>query len=241
MKKSELIVRLNQYAHRCEALQGEHYSYARFLARYFDSCKLPQDARLPERHIDYLLPQLTVRAIQTLYTGTDAWIVSLRKSLRIGFASAKRDAVNVDIISDVIASATESEDIAERVRSYLEAERRAVDVTFYRFMESVYRYGGLNDKIRECADHSMSGKFGKTWLRTYRRGNNKLLISFVRQSDSGELVVSYGCSEDDPLGLSGKVETCYATWLQAAKMINEVIKLWPSDAAAFAPERVLSD
>jgi len=225
-------------------------TFALFLSKYIAGLKIPHDQEYDFWQIDNHIPSILVGAIRAFEKSEELWIVEFRKTYekeiehpfydptQVYAGNNVHAALEVSMIQELIYNITEAGYLRHEIDVLLNAERNLVGLRFAQFQDQVYHVGGLNKVITECEFKGMSGKFGETTLRSYVMAG-RLMFTFSRGSGENESTVSFVCEEDDPVGLGGGLQSCYAELPVAISMIEDVITNWAECKSAFEADKAV--
>lgn len=236
MKKEELVKKLRAYARTGGKRNGQDI-LSEFLAYYFDRLDIPSSDKYDFFRIENSLANLLVGAIEAFRTSQDEIVIGLRNqydSIRgMEFTSLGNDriletAMNASALADLIGDVTDQY-VKQEVEALFNAERLLLNQQFQRFAHAVHA-NGLYDIINESRARGMSGKFGKTTLRSYVMAG-RLMYTFARTHITQEVSFTYVCEDEDPLAMSAGIQSCYADLKTCLAMLSDVIRTWPKDPA----------
>ena len=241
MKKAELVRALNRYADQSRGRMKGQNTLARFLAHYFYNLEIPADQKKDFWDIDQFIPQLLIGAVEELRSSDEETVLQLRTRYEKELGRLLPDltdiwgngidqTLTVQGLGYLFQDAMRADWIADKIDTVFNAQRHLLQQEFYKFLDRVFRRG-LFQMVDESPQTGMSGTFGETTLRTYMIAG-RLMLTFACPGVLLEQSVSFVCTDDDPLGLGGGVQSVYTDLQTAIAMINDVITGWPSDRTA---------
>ena len=237
MKKEELIAELSNFL-KGEIKSRGQKSFGEFFIEYL---KRLDTAYYDDYYGDIVpyLPELIVDAFEQLRVRTDDETTRLREAYEkeTGWSVPNiTDLGESDNMSMSQSSAvqttgflfreiTNSDWLEDKIDTYCNAQKHVLQQTFDKFLRRVYR-NGLFEIISQCQKRGMSGEFGHTVLRTHVSAA-RIMFTFARKQEEGEVSVSFLAAENDNLALSAGIQSIYADLHTALDMINDVVNLWP--------------
>lgn len=219
-----------------EILSLISYTHRKYLAEYFK--KLPVDSFHSPRLEGYL-PQIIVNAFRDLCLGTDELSVSAREYFQKDdvFDPTKLGAYHRperwDIVSEITSffrDIFDDEELAQTIRTELDAESTALILKFEDFLHRVYQ--GMRPILdTERAEHYVKGKFAGTILESTNFRENRTIL-FVRPKEN--LAVSFGLNRDHDEGdyFSHRFQATNTDLKTCLGMIDDVLENWPKDEVA---------
>jgi hypothetical protein len=252
LKKSELIERLQDFVDNPSNNNSPAARMNLAFTGYFIHFLKKLDTRAHDKwdfsNILPYLPNILVGAFQHLRTGTDKTTQRFRQIyesageekvpdiVNLGVSGLVRQGLTVQSLCHLMEDITGNEWINPQIERYCNAQLHVLQQTFDKFLWSVYQ-NGLHKVIKKCKQRGMSGRFGKTELRTFITAG-RIMFTFTRKiddtketSDSNEWSVSFVGAEDDPLCLSAGVQSIHTDFTTALDLIEEVIRNWPAQAS----------
>lgn len=264
MHKKDLIERLRKYVasfgNTGNVTWKGQKAFALYLIDYLEALVIPSDEKYDFWHIEPYLPQILTDAFEHLRTGTDELATKYRAMyekdaerpvpniLDLGVSNVLDRASTVQttlqfMMKDVIGE----EWVEHDIDSYCNAQSHVLQHTFDKFVRNVYR-NGMYEAIDKCKERGMTGKFGRTELRTYVMAG-RIMFTFARKrkgktvyygSDNKpfhtlpyrEDSVSFVAEDGDPLALSAGIQSVEANFKTSLAMIEDVVRHWPSDKKA---------
>ena len=238
MKKQDLIAGLCGFVRDGRARSRGETPFVLFFAEWLKKLDIPQDAKYDFWEIDHHVPQLVIDAFEDLRTGQDDLAVRCREEYEAETGNEVPNLIEMNASHSLDQALTVQttgymlEDIVGRgarqqFDAYANAQRYALQASFDKFLRLVFRRG-LNDLIGKCKARGMAGKFGETDLRTFVCAG-RLMFTFARQMNEGEISVSFLAEEDDRVALSAGIQSESASLAEAMSMIEDVISRWPAD------------
>ena len=255
MKKAELVATITQFAeHRDIRWKGQK-TLMRFFAGWLDRLEVAQDAKYDFWQIDSYVPQLIVDALDDLRNGTDEFCAGFRTTYvaetghdvpdvtDLGASDLLDQTMLVQTVGFSLRDGMGLDHIERSFDAYANAQRYVLQHTFDKFVRLVYRQG-LCELIDASRHRGMSGRFGKTDLRSFVMAG-RVMLTFARRrrgvttvSDATgaerlrlpyvETSVSFVAEQDDKNGLSAGIQSTQATLIEAMTMIDDVINHWPT-------------
>jgi hypothetical protein len=257
MKQAQLVKVLKAYGNtNSEPQRGRikgQATFALFLANYIGCLDIPADQKYDFWDIDNYIPSIIVGAIRAFEKSEESRIVEFRETYekevghpfydptRVYAGSNVHAVLEVEMIKELIHGimGPQANYLRHDIDALLNAERNLVGMRFAQFQNQVYYVGGLSKIIAECRFKGMSGKFGKTTLRSYAIAG-RLMLTFARGSGENEQSVSFVCEEEDLIGLSGGLQSCYTELPIALAMIEDVITKWQTGKSAFKTDKAVA-
>lgn len=228
-------------------------TFALFLASYIEKLTIPADQEYEFWNIDNHIPSIIVGAIRAFEKSEEPWIVEFRKTYekeiehpfydptRVYAGNNVHEVLEVEAIKSLIRDimGPKADYLQQNIDLLLNAERHVIALRFAQFQDQVYHVGGLSKIIAKCQFKGMSGKFGETTLRTYAIAG-RLIFTFARGNGENEDSVSFVSEDDDPIGISGGLQSCYAELPVALAMIEEVIANWSTNKSYFKIDKMVT-
>lgn len=269
MHKRQLVASLQNYLARDRIEWRGQRAFARFLIHYLENLSIPSDEKYDFWEIDPYLPELLVDAFEKLRTGTDESAVKFRKEYEeetehevpnitdLGASNILHQSSAIQTtLGFMLKEVMEDEWIPSHIDAYCKAQQYVIQQTFDKFTRLVYRKG-LGEMVDKAKDRGMSGKFGRTELRTFvlagrimftfaRRINKKKKVVYRQDGETylNEWMVSFVGEESDPLLLSAGIQSVYCNFRTALNLMEDVIRHWPKDPKEqkrlFKPDRKVS-
>ena len=243
MKKVELIQKLQQRS-LMQAKTKNEGPIILFFIDYLLQLNIEHDEKYDFWHIDHYLPQIVADAYELLRTSEREWVVKHRRNyekavvrtvpnlLEIGVADDLQRALETQTLGYLFAELIGEEWIKNSFETYLDAQFYVLRGVFDKFLRKVYREG-LYDLIQNTVNAGMSGRFGKTDLRTFVTGG-RIMLTFARGQDKDEINVSFVAEDNDSNAYSAGTQSIHAMLPECLAMIEEVIQLWPGEKEAQA-------
>lgn len=262
MHKKDLINRLEGVIGAYEAEKRRGMSgklvLAQFFLYYFTKLVIPHDEKYDFWDIRPYLSKLFVDAFEELRTGSDIEIVSFRGKYEkeiggeipnILDAGDGNDLLkqisSVMNISSVVKDIFKGDSFSLQIEAYCRAQFTVIEQTFDNFLRRVFR-NGMHSIIKVCLKSGMSGKFGKTELRTFTSAG-RIMFTFARRKRGKTFIygpdnkvievlpyqeqsISFVAEDGDPLCLGAGIQSVFCDFFTALNMINDVIKNWPADS-----------
>jgi hypothetical protein len=241
VKKAELVDALNRYADEDESTMRGQTTLARFLAYYFGELEVPADQRWDFWRIEPHIPQLLLGAFEEFRNSQVEAVRQLREQYERETAHSFPDLTDVwgngvvqvlavQALGFLLRDVTGADWLESQISAVFNAQRHLLEQEFYKFLHRVLRQG-LFEIINACPQRGMSGTFGPTTLRSYVIAG-RLMLTFARPGEDQEQSISFVCTDDDPLGLGGGVQSVYTDIHTAMSMLADVMAAWPSDRPA---------
>lgn len=231
-------------------------AFANFLIHYLENLQIPSDEKYDFWTIEHHLPELMVDAFEQLRTGTDEVTVRFRQDYE---SETGHEVPNITDLGEsnvldqgsaiqttlgfMLREVTGQDWVEQKIDTYCNAQKYVLQQTFDKFLRRVYRTG-LGEMADKCTKRGMSGKFGKTELRTFIMAG-RIMFTFARRTKgktgvyaNGKLVhtlpyqedsVSFVGEDSDPLCLSSGLQSVDTDFRTALDMVEDVIKHWSSD------------
>ncbi|HLM83628.1 MAG TPA: hypothetical protein VK254_00230 [Candidatus Bathyarchaeia archaeon] len=238
MKKPELIARLRQRLLTGGKNKSED-PFVKFFIDYLTLLVITHDEKYDHWHIDHYLPQIVADAYELLRTSEEEWVVMYRLNyekltehevpnlLEIGATDGIYRAIVAETLGWLFKEVVGHDHMKDVFDEYLNAQSNALMGTFDKFLRQVFRRG-LYDLIEGKDARGMSGKFSETDLRTYVIAG-RLAFTFAKKQGEDEISVTFVAEDSDPNAYSAGIQSVYATLPECMVMIEDVIRLWPSD------------
>ncbi len=240
MKKAELIEKIeNALATREFRTKGDE-PFLQFFLEYLRRLKINHDEKYDFYNVSPYLPQITGDAFDVLKNSDEEWVAVFRESYEMEterpvpslLAVGESDTVDRVLrtqaigflLKDIVGNYMEAS-----CDAYLNAQGHVLQQFFDKFAREVYRCG-LYEIIQQERGRGMSGVFGKTELRTFVMAG-RLMFTFARKIEGGELTVSFLAEDDDPDIYSAGLQSVCAPLIDCLNMIEDVVRHWPKDEA----------
>ena len=268
MHKKDLIEGLTKFVETYEVVAANYgnprfkvrwegqKAFANFLIHRLENLQIPHDEKYDFWTIEHHLPELMVDAFEQLRAGTDEITTRFRQEyeaetghevpniIDLGASNVLDQGYAVQTtLGFMLKEITGQDWVEHKIDTYCNAQKYVLQQTFDKFLRLVYRQG-LGEMADKFDKRGMSGKFGKTELRTFIMAG-RVMFTFARREKgktgvyaNGKLVhttpyqennVSFVGEDGDPLCLSAGLQSVQTDFRTALDMIEDVIKHWSSD------------
>lgn len=257
MKQAELVTALVNFnrdhgVQRRGDIRGQA-DFAKFLARYIKGLSIPADQQYSFWDIDDYIPEIVIAAIRAFESSDQPWIVEFRRVYKeetdihftdptgVSAGNNIQEVLEVEMIKSLFREimGQRGDYLSHQIDILLNAERHVVMLRFRQFQDRVYNTGGLGAIISGSRSRGMSGSFGETTLRSYILAG-RLMITFARKNNAYEQSVSFVCEEDDLIGITGGLQSCFAVLPDALAMIEDVIIHWDGNRTSFKSDKAVA-
>ncbi len=209
----------------------------KYLAYYFFNHVVSYHDGDPD--INNYLARHIVEAFDRLQYDEDPFIIKYRKQF---LQARERDTIpelteiefggldrwsTIRMIKDLLNKVTDDKELSQQVENYLMAQDTVLEQSFHTFLRQVYRQG-MYDLIDNCKLKGMSGKFGKTTLRSFCLAG-RVMMTFATQDGKLERSVTFVGDDRDQTGKRFGVQSVEADLTTALKIIDEVVIDWPEN------------